>query len=171
MKRLVTTIQLLLAGTFFISAICGAVFGPEAQERGLAEIQRQGFPATYLADHGLAFDENALNIVLPILIAIGLAILALKGNRVISLVVHPILIVLGATIMAAQVFIESSVQSYLENTTVDVPALVAAAKSAFPAWYPVNVYARFILATVGSLVVIVVLVWQRNRERAALAKL
>lgn len=49
------------------------------------------------------------------------------------------------------------VASLVQKQRIDVRAVMDAAMAAFPAWFPVNVYARFFLATLGSLLVLILL--------------
>jgi hypothetical protein len=95
-----------------------------------------------------------------------MAMLNLAGNgvgRTGSWILHPILLIAGGTIMARQAFAAHFIESTFKNSgdatlqRIDVRAFVDAATDAFPAWFPYAINARFALATLGSLLVIILL--------------
>jgi hypothetical protein len=162
-------LQFLLAATFLIVPVVAYRHGASAQRAAEAEVTRQGAPAGILARHKVRFEESAAETVLPFAIALCLATLAslnLAGSeagRILSWIVQPILLVAGGVVTAGQVFpvryIESAFRKSGDATLqrIDVRAFVDAARSAFPAWLRYVIAARFVLVTVGSLLVIVLL--------------
>jgi hypothetical protein len=95
-----------------------------------------------------------------------LAVLNLAGNpagRIGSWILQPLLFIAGALILSRQVFtarfLTSAFRSSGDATLagINVKAFVAAAADAYPAWFPYVVSTRFVLATLGSLLVIVLL--------------
>jgi hypothetical protein len=69
----------------------------------------------------------------------------------------------GGAIIADQVFAVQVIRPAFENSdnptleSINVQSVVDAAVDTFPRWFLFNVYAGFVLATLGSLVVIVLL--------------
>jgi hypothetical protein len=130
---------------------------------------RQGFPADVLARNHVNFSEGAVGLALPIAIALCLAALAslnLAGNpagRIGSWIFQPILLIAGGLIMSRQVFTVRFLESAFKNSGdariagINVNPFVDAAAGAYPAWFPYVVSARFALATLGSLLVIILL--------------
>jgi hypothetical protein len=112
---------------------------------------------------------GGIELLLPVGIAVCLATLAslnLAGNevgRITSWVLQPIMLIVGGLVTAGQVFAVRYVTSAFmasDDPTVrgiDVKAFVDAAPDAFPAWLRYLVAARFVLATAGSLLIIVLL--------------
>jgi hypothetical protein len=162
-------LQLLLAATFLIMPILVYRYGAEAQAAAEAEVVKQGFPADVLARNNVHFDEGAVGLVLPIVIAICLVVLAvlnLAGNgvgRILSLILQPILLVGGGFITFRQAFAGRFLESAFKNSGdatlagINVKAFVDAAADAFPAWFLYAVRARFALVTLGSVLVIILL--------------
>ncbi len=163
-------LQLLLAVTFVISAIEVLTSGVEAEAAAKAELVKQRFPADILIDHGVRFGDKGLDSsALPIAIAVvltTLALLNLAGNRtgrLLSWIVHPILIVAGSLIIPGQVFTAPFLKSALQTSgdamleRIDVRAVVDAAAHAYPAWLPYVAVAKLVLATLGSLLVVILL--------------
>jgi hypothetical protein len=115
---LAAIVQILLAATFLIMPVLVLRYGSHAQAAAEAEVVRQGFPATVLAQNGLHFDEGTAGLVLPVAIALGLGALAalnVVGNeigRILTLILQPILLAGGGLITYRQVtaarFIESA---------------------------------------------------------------
>lgn len=159
-------LQLLLAATFLISVGSALLFGAAAQRAAEAELARQGFPASLLTAENLRFDEGPAGVLPAMIIAavlIMLAILNLRGHRagrLISWIFQPLLVVAGLILVSGQVFLEAGLEQALARsgvTGVDVPALVAAARAAFPWWYPAEAWLKLIFVTVGQLVTVVLL--------------
>lgn len=167
--RLAAALQGLLAVTFLVMPILVYRHGGEAQAAAKAEVARQGFPADVLARNKVHFDEAAVGLVLPVAIALSLgalAVLSLVGNeagRILTWVFQPILLVAGGLVTFRQAFasrfLESAFRTSGDGTlaTIDVKAFVDAATSAFPGWFLTAVRARFVLVTVGSLLIIILL--------------
>jgi hypothetical protein len=107
--------------------------------------------------------------VLAVAIALGLVTLAslnLAGNpagRIGSWIFQPLLFIAGALILSRQVFTARFLASAFKNSgdttlaAINVKAFVDAATRAHPAWFPHVVTARFVLATLGSLLIILLL--------------
>jgi hypothetical protein len=162
-------LQFLLAATFLIIAVVAYFYGANAQRAAETEVVNQGFPAGILARHGVRFEESGVEILLPVAIALCLAALAslnLAGSevgRILSWIFQSILVVAGGLIMSRQVFpvrfLESAFKKSGDATLqgIDVRAFVDAARGAFPAWLRYLLAARLVLATVGSLLVIILL--------------
>jgi hypothetical protein len=162
-------VQLALGCTFLIIPAIGYARGKEAQGAAEADVVAQGFPKAILAENRVKFEERALDAVLPITIAaclIGLAVLNLNGiglGRISSLVVHPILLVAGGMVTAGQVFTIRFLASAFRKSgdprvqRIDVKSFVDAALRVFPRWFTYLIATRFVLVTIGSLVVIVLL--------------
>lgn len=162
-------LQMLLAASFLIMPTLAYLYGAEAQAAAEAELAKQGFPADVLARNKVHFNEGAVGLVLPIVIALSLLVLAslnLAGNgvgRFLSWIFQPILLVAGGLITFRQVFAVQFLDSAFKNSGdatlegINVKAFVDAAMDAFPPWFLFVVKARFALATLGSLVVIILL--------------
>lgn len=154
------TLQLLTAVTFLISTIFVFTSGAAAQAAAEAEVAREGLPASYLADNSIRFDDpGAAARALPIAIVVvlvALAVLNLAGKRIgriLSFVFQPILAVAGALVIYGQVFPEQ----IIKDDRMNVHAVVEASRSAYPAALPYVVIAKFVLAVLGSLVIVVLL--------------
>jgi hypothetical protein len=162
-------LQFLLAATFLIIPVVAHVYGTNAQRAAEAEVVKQSFPAGTLARHKVKFEESAIDMLFPFAIALCLATLAslnlagLGVGRNLTWIAQPILLVGGGITTAGQVFpvqyIEWAFKKAGDATLrdVNVKAFVDAAQAAFPAWLRPLVVARFVLVTVGSLLVIVLL--------------
>lgn len=163
-------LQLLLTVPFLISPTVAKRYGAEAQAAAEAEIERQGFPARVLAENRVTFTSGAVvGGVLPVAIALVLATLAvlnLRGSRIGRIgtfVFQPLVLLAGGTVIAGQVFAVQFVEFAFAKSgdvtleRIDVRAVMSAAMEAFPGWLPINVWARFVLATLGSLLVLVLL--------------
>jgi hypothetical protein len=169
-------LQLLLAATFLTGFVVVLASGAHAQAAAEAELTRQGLPPGVLAAHGVRFDDSgvpqrALALVIALVLT-ALALLNLAGNRLgrlLSWVCHPVLIVAGGVIIPAQVFTTRVLTAAFRDSgdpvlrRVDVPALVAAAARAYPGWLPTVDLAKLVLATAGSLAVVVLLALPASR--------
>jgi hypothetical protein len=166
---LAVLLQLLLAATFVIMPTLAFLYGARAQAAAEAQVARQGFPADVLARNHVNFGEGAVGLLLAVAIALGLvalAVLNLAGNpagRIGSWILQPLLLIAGVLILSRQVFTARFLTSAFKNsgdatlTGINVKAFVDAAGSAYPGWFPYVVSARFVLATLGSLLVIILL--------------
>jgi hypothetical protein len=145
------------------------LYGARAQAAAEAEVVRQGFPADVLARNKVNFGEGAVGLLLAVAIALGLVVLAvlnLAGNpagRIGSWILQPLLLIAGVLILSRQVFTVRFLASAFKGSSdptlagINVKAFVDAATGAYPAWFPYVVTARFVLATLGSLLVIILL--------------
>jgi hypothetical protein len=166
---LAAVLQLLLAATFLIMPTVAFLYGARAQAAAEAEVVRQGVPADVLARNHVNFGEGAAGLVVAVAIALGLVALAalnLAGNpagRIGSWILQPLLLVAGALILSRQVFTARFLTAAFRSSGdaalagINVKAFVDAATDAYPAWFPYVVGARFGLATLGSLLIIVLL--------------
>ena len=163
------TLQLLLALTFLISTIVSYLYGPDAQAAAEAQLVSQGYPAAVLTQNNVRFKEEGIQFALPIAIVLALAALALlnlAGNRIgriLSWIFQPIMLIGGGYIIAGQVFTAQFLESAFKNSgnamlkNINVQAVVDAAAHAFPTWLPYLLDAKFALATLGSLLVSILL--------------
>ncbi|GGW86248.1 hypothetical protein AB0E64_38660 [Streptomyces caelestis] len=163
------TLQLLLAATFLVIPITVWVTGGTAQRAAEAEVSRQGYPAEVLARHRIRFKESVWEFTLALAIAACLMILAslnLAANatgRIASWVIEPVILLGVGSVTASQVFATRYVEAAFKKSSdptvqdIDARAVLAAANAGFPAWVRPLVLFRFLLATLGSLLVIVLL--------------
>jgi hypothetical protein len=162
-------LQFLLAATFMIIAATGGRYGPSAQRAAETEVTRQRFPARVLAQRRINFGASRASIIIAISIGLCLATLAslnLAGNgtgQILSWIFQSIVLILGCVIMPSEVFLVRGIESAFKKSgdpalrDINVKAFVDAAVGAFPAWYRYMIAARFVLATVGSLLVVILL--------------
>ncbi|MFJ3928208.1 hypothetical protein [Streptomyces sp. NPDC090022] len=166
---LVATLQLLLAGTFFVIPVVAWFRGGASQDAAEAEIRRQGHSPSVLARHGIAFREKPWELALALAIGVTLTVLGVLNltanptGRLLSWIIEPVVLVVVGFITAGQVFSTAYTRAAFARSadpalhTVDAPALIAAANTAFPAWLRPVVLTRFALATLGSALVLVLL--------------
>jgi len=162
-------LQLLLAVTFLIMPIVVIRHGAKAQAAAEADVARQGFPPDVLVRNHVQFGEQAVGLLLPVAIAlclVGLAVLNLHGNeigRIGSWIFQPILLVVGGLVTYRQAYATRFLESAFKKTgdptlaRIDVKAFVDAAMRAYPAWFLPVVRARFVLVTIGSVVIHILL--------------
>ncbi|MFJ2191860.1 hypothetical protein ACIOJE_28645 [Kitasatospora sp. NPDC087861] len=142
---------------------------PQAQRAAEAEVVRQGYPAAVLAQHGIRFKEKTWEFLLALAIAATLTTLAalnLTANgtgRLLSWIVEPVVLIAVGSVTASQVFATRFTEAAFRKSTdptvrnIDARAVLAAAKAGFPSWVRPVVLVRFPLATLGSLLVILLL--------------
>jgi hypothetical protein len=162
-------IQIATAALFLVQAVVAYRYGDAAQAAAEAEVVKQGFPVEVLAQRGVKFKESAAEMPLPVGIAVVLLVLAslnLAGvaiGRIITWIFQSIFLVVGGFVTASQVFSVQQLESAFKKSgdttlqAIDVRKFVAAAMSAFPPGFRYLVVARFVLTTVGSALVIVLL--------------
>jgi hypothetical protein len=166
---LAVVLQLLLAATFLIMPSLAYRYGTRAQAAAEAEVARQGFPADVLARNHVNFGEGAVGLLLAVAIALGLVVLAVlnlagsPAGRIGSWILQPLLLIAGGLILSRQVFTVRFLAAAFRKSSdatlagINVRAFVDAATGAYPAWFPYVVAARFVLATLGSLLIIILL--------------
>ncbi|WP_084955700.1 hypothetical protein [Thermoactinospora rubra] len=162
-------LQTLLAATFFVIPITAWITGGRAQRAAEAEVARQGHPAEVLARHGIRFEEEPWELALALAIGACLLVLAslnLAGSgtgRILSWIAEPLVLVVVGFVTAGQVFATRYTEAAFRKSgdlavrDIDARAVIAAASTGFPAWLRPLVLVRFALATLGSLLVIVLL--------------
>lgn len=163
---LVALLQFLLAVTFVVIPFVGARYGPAAQQAAENDVTRQGFPVTVLAERGVDFGASRGSVVVASAIAVCLAVLAtfnLAGNdigRLLTWILQPVLFIAGLIIMPGEVFTTRYVEAAFRKAgirDIDVRAFVDAASAAYPSWTRPVIVTRFVLATLGSLLVVLLL--------------
>jgi hypothetical protein len=163
--------QLLLAATFFIIPVVAQRYGDQAQqaaEKAVAD-QALGTEKDFLLSHGIKFSESGLEMLLPFGIATLLTVIGLLNlsqaaiGRTLTWVIEPLLLVVVGYVTGAQVFTTWYLKRAFEKVEderlrqVNIEAFLQAAVRAFPAWLrPLQVF-RFGLATLGSIVVMLLL--------------
>ncbi|TDD16818.1 hypothetical protein [Nonomuraea diastatica] len=158
---IVVALQFLTALTYLIVPLVGHRYGTAAQQAAETEIRRQGHAPALLVKHGLDFTASTAGVVVSVLIAAGLAALAvlnLGDQPLFTWILQPILLIAGGFVTTTQVFVDRYVESALrksDTTTIDTKALMGAAKEIFPGWFRPLVMTRFLLTTAGSLAILV----------------
>ncbi|NNH75013.1 hypothetical protein HLB23_35060 [Nocardia uniformis] len=165
----VITLQSLLCATFLILPITVWRTGTAAQRAAETEIVRQGHAPTVLDAHGIRFEEKGWEFVLALAIAailaglVGFELGASPAARVTAWVVSTLVLLGVGAVTASQVFARRYTEAAFRGSadpavrTIDARALLAAASSGFPRWVRAMVLFRFVLATFGSLAVIIAL--------------
>ncbi len=166
---LAAVLQLLLATAFGISVVTALLYGPAAQQAAENEMRRQGLPPGALTGESLRFDEGLAGTAPALAIAlilITLAMLNLNGRRLgrlLTWIFQPLLAIAGAILVSGQVFLAQGITKAFAQSdnqalhAVDVEALVKAAAAEFPNWYPIESWAKLILVTLGSVLIVVLL--------------
>lgn len=162
-------LQMVLAAGFVLLTWVARRDGDAAERAAEAEVVRQGYSAGVLAAHRIQFKESAREALFPYGIAVCLtavAVLVLAGYgpaRIASYVLAGLAIVGGGLVMTSQVFAEQVVQAAFRKSAdpavreIDGRAVVAAARTEFPGWIRTVQVVRLLVATVGSVAVIVLL--------------
>lgn len=160
-------IQLLLAATFVAAATVALRRGKRAQAAAESKMGELGHDVVLLGRHQIRFEESAVESLLPYGIAAVLTVVAVlnasndDAGRVMAWVVQPLLLLGGGVITYGQVFADRYVVKALGSDGVpaaDAAAVVGAARSEFPGWLRPLVVGRFLLTTLGSIAVIVLLI-------------
>ncbi|AFT99513.1 hypothetical protein [Nocardia brasiliensis] len=166
---LAIVLQLLLAGMFVVMLGAYRSAGPRAQRAAEEATARQGVAPQILAEHGIRLEEGRGGFVVGYLIAAvltALAILNLTGNelgRLLSWVVQPLVFLGVGYVTTIQVFavpMTVSVFARLDDPRVqglDIRAVLHAAVDVLPSWYRPATVLRWLLATAGSVAVIILL--------------
>lgn len=146
MNVLLATIDLLIAAAFVSMPIVRNRYGAAAMATAESELARQGVRTTALTENGMRFDASGHESAAPL--SVAAIMIALAGVNLADLAVaRPLnwvlltLVLLGnAVIVYSNHTAVRSVRAAFgrkgdpELIRIDVPALLAAAESGFPAW-------------------------------------
>lgn len=163
----IAVVQYATAATFLIIGLTAYQRGATAQRAAEAEVMRQGIAREVLIRHRVRIEESFAELMLPLGIAAVLAVLATLNlmdiGRTMTWILQPILLVAGGFITANQVFVHRFVAAAFRKSddadarAVDIGAVLDAAFAAFPWWLRSLVVARFVLVTLGSVVILALL--------------
>lgn len=166
---LVAAVQALLAVTFAVMAVVAHRYGHAAQQAAEADAVRQGLPDGILARHGIRMEESAAEAALPVAIAIAFAALAALNlaevplGRTLTWILQPLMLVGGGFVTAGQVFVVRYVQAAVRKSAdpamrnADVRSFMGAAQKQFPRFVRPLIVVRFLLATLGSALILILL--------------
>jgi hypothetical protein len=161
--------QYATAAAFLLLGLAAYRYGAAGQRAAEAEVARQGFPVELLARHRVRLEESVPELLLPLGIAGVLATLATLNLAASTIgppatrILQPILLVGGGVITAGQVFTVRFVEAAFRKSqdpaarAVDVRAVIDAGAAAFPRWLRPLVVTRFVLVTLGSAIVLLLL--------------
>jgi hypothetical protein len=160
-----SSIQVLLAFTFLIAALGSRSYGDKAQKAAEANVAKQGFEPSILLVRGFKIGEAKVNMILALTLALMFGFLgvlnlfAIPLGRTLSLIVHSIFFFIGGYTTAQQVFTAwFTERAFMASgdkqlQAINVKELITAAESQFPKWLRFVIIARFILITLGSMLV------------------
>ncbi|WP_344887679.1 hypothetical protein [Nonomuraea antimicrobica] len=162
-------LQFMLAATFLALALAVHTHGARAQRAAEAVVTGKGLAVDVLARHRIKFAESVAELMFPVSIAVVLAVLGVLGlagagaGRILSWIVAGILMTAGGLVTGSQVFAVRVVVAAFRKSSdpavraLDGRAVAEAAERAFPGWLRPVIVIRFVLTTLGSLAVIVLL--------------
>jgi hypothetical protein len=163
--------QIALAVLFFVISSVALVYGDAAQAAAERDVAAQGvdIDGETLRRSGAQFSESRVELLLPIgigIVLIATAVLALIGGRVgviTTWVVEMLLLVVVGYVTYGQVFPAAFLKRPWATADderlrrIDVERMIEAAGQEFPGWLRPLQIARFGLATLGSLLVMTML--------------
>lgn len=161
--------QVILAITFILIPIAAQKYGREAQEAAEKAISAQGFEKGLLLKNGVKMTESKAEMLLPLAFAVAYLLLAIVGvvnghfNHTLLWIVEAFTFLVVGTVAAQQVFITSFLSRAFSKSKdatlrkIDVTAFLSAARQEFPGWLQPLQTIRFLAATVGSVIVLVLL--------------
>lgn len=160
-------LQVATGLTFAVMGVVALRHGDAAQRAAERAVSAQGFTSDVLQQVGFNFRESAAAATLPLGIA---AVLAALGGlnaagsvpaRTATFVLQPLLFVVGSLVTSAQVFASRQLHTALSRLPhggdVDSSRVVESAVAEFPPWFSPLVIARFLLVSIGSIAVILLL--------------
>ncbi|MBO0789420.1 MAG: hypothetical protein J2P36_00495 [Ktedonobacteraceae bacterium] len=167
--------QLALGVTFLLIGVAARRYGDQAQQAAEQSVIDQGITKEkdFLLKHKVKFSESSAEMLLPLAIGVLLltvGILNLTGSglsRTLSWFLEPLLLVIVGSVTSGQVFVSSSLKRAFKKSQdaqlrqIDVDALMKRTSTAFPVWLQPLQVVRFALATVGSVVVMVMFALQK----------
>lgn len=160
----------LLALTFIIIPIVAQKYGQRAQDAAEKAVADQGFEYGLLLKNGVKMTESKLEMLLPFAFAaayMAVAAISLAANRLdhtLLWAVEGFTLVIVGMVTAQQVFVTSFMERAFKQAKderlhkVAVERFMAAALAEFPAWLRTIQIARFVLATIGALLVMILLI-------------
>jgi hypothetical protein len=169
MSAAIAALQYATAATFLIIGWAAYRHGAAAQRAAEAEVGRQGVPVEILSRHYVRFEESAVELLLPLAIALVLGVIATLNlvapdpGRTATWIFQPLLLVAGGFVTANQVFAKRLIEAQFRKSSdpdarrVDAGAVIAAAAATFPSWLQPLVVTRFVLVTVGSALILLLL--------------
>ncbi|MFC9689100.1 hypothetical protein ACFTSF_11210 [Kribbella sp. NPDC056951] len=166
---IVAGVLVLLGLTFCVIPVAAYRYGDAAQRAAEADVRRQGAAVELLEQHRVQFSESGREMLFPFGIAAVLFVLAaldLAGigvARVLTWILAGLLLTGGGFVTGAQLLADRYVAAAFRRSSdpaargLDASAVVRAAGNEFPSWLRPLQFVRFVLATAGSIVVIVLL--------------
>ncbi|WP_134128914.1 hypothetical protein [Kribbella pratensis] len=163
-------VLVLLGLTFCVIPVVAHRFGEAAERAAETEAIAQGARGGVLAEHRVRFKESAAEMAIPFGIAAVLFALAacdaagVGAARVLTWIVAAVLLVIGGFVTSGQLRAAQWTAAAFRRSSdpvvrgLDTEAIVSAAAREFPAWLRPLQVVRFLLTTVGLLVVIVALI-------------
>ena len=170
LDQILTVAQLLLlAVTFIVIPIVAQKYGKRAQDAAEKAVTDQGFEQGLLLKNGVKMTESKIEMLLPLAFAAMYIIVATisatsaHSNHTLLWVVEGFTLVVVGMVTAQQVFVTAFIKRAFKVSKderlhkVDVEHFMAAASVEFPRWLRPIQIVRFLLATIGSLLVIVLI--------------
>ena len=167
--------QWLLVLAMLASTVVSLLYGSDAQAAFEAEVRAQGVSPEDLPQ-GFGDLDSPMNWV-PTLV--GVAIVALlaalnsrgvRPARILTWIVQPLVLVCGGFIFIGQLAMSASLQIALDNSGdsrlegLEAEPMVEAIMGAYPSWSALVDWAVLVLATLGSLLVIILLAVPSSNE-------
>ncbi|MFJ5549814.1 hypothetical protein [Streptomyces sp. NPDC093225] len=160
---LIAVLQFLVAAAFLSIPLVRSRYGATATARAEAELDRQGVRRTVLAENGMRFDAGGHETWAPVTIATAAAasgVLTLAGVSwagTAAWIVGAVILAVNVVILYSNLTAAQSVRSAFARKNdpalarIDVPALLKAAESGFPAWVWILQKARHVVVFAGAL--------------------
>ncbi|MCC3763201.1 hypothetical protein K3N28_08970 [Glycomyces sp. TRM65418] len=159
-------LQILLALFLVAQSAITLMYSADSAHAADAELEDQGFTGSDLPE-GTSFEGDPVSVGVPVLIALFLIVLALfnaagkRPARIVTWVVQPIVLICGGFAAVSSFFLASFLEAGIEAEggpeDLDVQAVVDAALGVYPAWTDVVTYGAAVLATFGSIAIIILL--------------
>lgn len=160
---------LLLALTFIIIPIVAQKYGRRAQDAAEKAVADQGFEQGLLLKNGVKMTESKVEMLLPLAFAaLYITVAAISAsstslNHILLWIIEGFTLVVVGMVTVQQVFVASFMKRAFKASKderlhkVDVERFMAAASAEFPRWLYAIQAVRFALATIGALLVIVLI--------------
>jgi len=161
--------QLVLSLTFILIPIAAQKYGQRAQDAAEKVVADQGFKEGLLLKNGVKMTESKVEMLLPLAFALAylaVAVIGISGghfNDVLLWIVESFTLLIVGMVTAQQVFVAAFLNRAFKKSKdaslrkINVEAFVTAASKVLPVWVRPLQVIRFLAASAGSIVVIILL--------------